>query len=462
MVQTEKDVKQATHVELRGALSHRSMKKHIPHTFTVPQGATKLLIKLEYNPHRATGQHYDNMLCLTLFDPEGCRGARHNNPDQSLTITEFSATPGYRPGKLQAGTWTVFIDTHRLLPPDDIHYKLEIELTDGPLGESAPQWTKKTVKSRGRGWYRGDLHGHTLHSDASWDVPEFVQYARDYKLDFVTLTDHNTVSPLAQLDSLAGDDLLTMGGSELTTYYGHALALGVRTWQEWRVGINDITMPNIASQVRDKNGVFVIAHPKSVGDPDCTGCAWHYGDMMPGGARHVEVWNGYWSGESGNEPALELWYAWLNDGYRMVATAGTDSHGPTPSGHLGFNHVYANDLTEVDILDAIKQGHLYLSSGPRLELTARNAVLEHVMMGDTISGDNVTLSLHWEDCRNDDVIELIVNGGVLDEHLPAAQGMLEWTLPHHTRWCGVEVRAKNGALRAVTNPIFIGQKTAWR
>jgi hypothetical protein len=448
-------------IEIDGTLNDPMSKQHIPHAFTVPRGASKLFIKLEYSPHRAAGQPYNNMLCLTLFDPEGCRGARHNNPDQSLTITAFSATPGYTPGVLQAGIWKVFIDTHRILPPDVIEYKLEIDISNELLNEITPQWTKAQVKSRGRGWYRGDLHGHTLHSDASWDVPEFVQYARDYKLDFVTLTDHNTVSPLVQLDSLAGDDLLTMGGSELTTYYGHALALGVRTWQEWRVGVNNITMPDIALQVENMGGVFIIAHPKSIGDPDCTGCDWHYQDMMPGNARHIEIWNGDWAGESGNEKGLELWYDWLNEGYRMVATAGTDSHGLPRDKHLGFNHVYANDLTELDMLNAIKQGHLYVSAGPRLELTARNARLEQVMIGDVISGDEVTLSLLWSGCHEGDVLKLIVNGDVLDEQRPAERGTLEWTLHNHARWCVVEGRNKKGEMQAVTNPIFIGEETDW-
>jgi hypothetical protein len=460
--QTKKYLEQPMRVEMQGTLDYQHTKQHIPHTFAVPHGATKLSVKLEYTPHHATGQRYNNMLCLTLFDPEGCRGARHNNPDQSLVITEVSATPGYTPGKLPAGLWTVFIDTHRILPPDELHYKLELEISTEPIDEVAPQWTKAKVKSRGQGWYRGDLHGHTLHSDASWDVPEFIQYARDYKLDFVTLTDHNTVSPLAHLDSLAGDDLLTMGGSELTTYYGHALALGVRTWQEWRVGVDNITMPEIATQVKNKGGVFIIAHPKSMGDPDCTGCDWHYHDMLPGDARHIEIWNGDWAGDSGNETALELWYGWLNDGYRMVATSGTDSHGPIKNQNLGFNYVYAKDLTERYILSAIKQGRLYLSSGPKLELLARNQNLEHVMMGEVIPGGNMTLSFYWQDCSESDVLVLIINGGVFEERPLRKRGMLEWTLPHHTRWCVVEVRDKQGEMRAVTNPIFLGKATDWR
>lgn len=445
-----------------GILTTHDAKQHLAHTFEMPVGATKLFIKLEYNPHRSTGQPYDNMLSLTLFDPESCRGARHNNPDQSLVITEYSATPGYTPGTLQAGTWTVFIDTHRILPPDELHYTVDVDISDEPLHETKVQWLKKSVKARGQGWYHGDLHGHTLHSDAAWDVPDFVQYARNYELDFVTLTDHNTVSGLTQLDSFAEDDLLTVGGSELTTYCGHALALGVRTWQEWRVGVNNITMPEIATHVKEKGGVFVIAHPKSAGDPECTGCDWHYPDMLPGKARHVEIWNGPWAGDSGNETALELWYQWLNEGYRMTATAGTDSHGPMRDPNPSFNYVYAKDLTEYDILNAIQQGHLYLSSGPTLDVMVRNRWLEYATMGDVIAGEDVTLSFYWSGCNQGDTLELIINGGVFDERVLGERGLLEWRLPQHTRWSVVEVRDKAGNMRAVTNPIFIGSENDWR
>ena len=57
--------------------------------------------------------------------------------------------------------------------------------------------------------------------------------AARYGLEFVTLSDHNTVSGLPELDALTTPELLTMGGLELTTFYGHALALGRRSWLDW-------------------------------------------------------------------------------------------------------------------------------------------------------------------------------------------------------------------------------------
>jgi len=285
-----------------------------------------------------------------------------------------------------------------------------------------------------------------------------VRYGREFKLDFVTLTDHNTVSPLAQVDSLASDDLLTMGGTELTTYYGHALALGVREWQEWRVGASGLTMPQLAARVMQNGALFIIAHPHSIGDPYCTGCNWQYTEMWPGNARCVEIWNGPWDGDSGNEHALQTWYEWLSQGYRMVGTAGTDIHGPLIYDPApGFNLVYAQERSEFEILKGIRQGHLYISSGPRLNFTAQSASGNSAMMGDHISGTEIRFTLVWEGCQPDDQLFIQVNGTLMEHLTTTTDGTRSWHLPADQRsWCAVEIRSVDGRLRAISNPIFYG------
>ncbi len=449
-------------IRIDGTLDYRQNKQHLPHAFSVPDGATRLMIHFDYEPKVSGSQSQDNALSLTLFDPEWSRGARHNNRDRDLTITAYSATPGYTPGALQPGIWTVWIDTHRVLPPDTIHYFFEIDITSEPV-EITEGWQKGTTARHGAGWYRGDLHGHTFHSDGRWDVPDLVQYARDYQLDFVTLSDHNTVSGLAQLDSYRSDDLLTIGGMELTTYAGHALALGVRQWIEWRIGVGAATMPELVVRARQAGATFIIAHPMSVGDPFCTGCDWAYDDMLPGNARIVEVWNSDWGGDRQNELSLQLWYRWLNQGYRMVATRGSDIHHALNYTNAGFDIVYASELSENAILEAIRAGHLYLSSGPCLQFTARGSNGDFGMMGDLVSGRTLEVQLVWSSVSAGDHLRLIVDGKRVEEFEAEAQGEHRWTLTSdQAHWCVIEIRAADGELHAVTNPIFMSSASDWR
>lgn len=445
-------------IQLSGTLDRSHNKQHIPHIFDVPNGATKLAIHFEYTPLIGEGAEYSNQLSFSLFDPEKSRGTRHNNKEQQAIITESAASPGFTPGPLVAGEWTLFVDTHRIMPSTPVAYQCTVEIETDGVVESTETWTNGTTTSRGRGWYRGDLHGHTLHSDGSWDVDDFIAYAREHKYDFVTLTDHNTVSALAEWDSHCADELLTMGGMELTTYYGHALALGTREWWEWRVAFGE-TITELAEQITAAGAYFVIAHPRDEGDPACTGCRWEYEEMMPGIARLVEVWNGHWSHY--NEDSLNLAYEWLNAGYRMAFTYGSDIHGPPsrPQTNAPLNVVYADDLTETAILEGVRRGHNYISTGPVLALSA-TADGQSYMMGDLIALDEeanepAQVIVAWSDCPQGSTAKVIRNGDVAFEAEANGDGELQLAAHAEESWYVLEIRDNRGALLAITNPLFI-------
>ncbi|HMN27508.1 MAG TPA: CehA/McbA family metallohydrolase, partial [Caldilineaceae bacterium] len=229
-------------------LTARDCKRHLPHRFQVPAGCAQGEISLRFSPHRVGNT--TNMLCLTVFDAHGFRGAGHRGGNEHIVrIAGDAATPGYEPGPLPAGEWVAQIDTHMIMPGEPVHYSLEITLREGPLA-ATPQPTPKARPStnQGAGWYRGDLHSHTVHSDASQTIDELLQAARDYGLDFIFLTDHNTVSGLAEVEAKGDASLLTAGGVELTTFWGHALVLGGREWVDWRIRPGSDAIAQIAQQ----------------------------------------------------------------------------------------------------------------------------------------------------------------------------------------------------------------------
>ena len=438
-------------------LTERQSKRHVAHAFLLPEGVTELVVQFNYGPPHVEGQPGRNLLSLSLFDPNGSRGAGHNRADNNIRLNAVYATPGYIPGPLPPGRWQVVVDTHMVLPGAPLTYDLAVDAVFAPVTDVAPAYSKGITPPRGAGWYRGDLHAHTIHSDGHWDVPDLVAEARANGQDFASLTDHNTIAPLAQMDSLAVPDLLTMGGIELTTYAGHALALGVRRWIDWRVNPPEApvrTMRDIAAAVEAAGGLFVIAHPMSPGDPVCTGCDWQYAEMMPGTARVVEVWNGEWSDY--NEDGLALWYRWLNQGYRLVATAGTDAHGPAPTLHrVGFSVVHAEALTEIAILDAVRQGHLYLSADKcDLNLIGQTEN-QHGIMGDKLHGKDGHIEVSWSTPEPGDVMRLVAGGQVAETITLEGAGTHTWTFPvEQPTWRAVEWRDQAGHMRALSNPIF--------
>jgi hypothetical protein len=430
------------------------IKQHLLVPFQVPSGIRQIDIKFDYEPHKVEGRN--NLLTLTLFDSHQVRGEGHKmQPQQQVTISPTMATPGYVAGELPSGEWTVAINTHMVLAP--VTYRLQIQLSTQETATATQNLPVGSTAGRGSGWYRGDLHGHTIHSDGSWDVPDLVAYARSQGLDFVTLTDHNTISGLAQIASLSADDLLTMGGMELTTYYGHVLALGVRDWIDWRVQTGVRTMSDILQEVEQHRGLFVIAHPMSLGDPICTGCDWQYADVMPGQARCIEIWNTTWDEpDSRNELALQLWYRWLNERYRMVATTGSDiHHKPRSNTKYGRDTVYAQELSERAILNAVRQGHLYLSVGPRLDLQATTADGQTAMMGDCVHASTAHLKISWADVPAESALRWIVDGEVKQELRCDKDGSTDLECVAG-RWSLFELRDSANRMLAVTNPVFFG------
>jgi len=453
-------------IRFEKTLTTRDCKRHIQHRVIVPGQCTRLDVDFCFTPEGA--HDIRNLLTLTIFDPDGFRGAGHRGGNShQVHIAAGAATEGYLAGPLPAGEWIIQIDTHMIMPGEPLRYSLSVvagTAAEEPTVQHSPVARANEVMA-GRvvrqvpGWYRGDLHAHTCHSDAAaFTVPDLVRLARCYNLDFVFLTDHNTVSGLAEMDAASSGDLLTAGGMELTTFWGHALCLGTREWVDWRLRPLTGEMAQVAEEMYAGGQLFIIAHPQADGDPGCTGCSWRFGDMMPGNARAVEIWNGPWNGDSNNESALLLFYDWLNQGFRLVATAGTDAHGPAPDGsdiRPGFNVVYAASLSERALLDAIRVGHLYLSSGPELLLEAVAVDGGRWMVGDTVVRA-ATFSVLWDACPRDAQVRVIADGRLLTVWPAQGHGEEQWHMsPDEAAWVVAEIRAEDGQMLAVTNPIFV-------
>ncbi len=345
--------------------------------FEVPPGIGRLTVRYTYT-HRVSAAlpgGSGNVVDIGVFDPRGAAvfqgyGFRGwSGSDRSeFTIGLADATPGYLPGPIYAGTWHILLGLYHILP-EGCDYRLTIVGQSGEVASPAQRDLKAPVLSRKARWYRGDLHSHTHHSDAVGSLSDLVAAARARGLDFVAVTDHNTVSHLPHLAAAGGDALLLIPGEEITTDYGHANAWGIHSWQEFRCR-DDATMARIIDAVHATGGLFSANHPKDVGPP------WEYSPDLPFDC--VEVWQAVWA--ANNYQSLAFWDSLLQQGRRVVAVGGSDKHVAPFTGQLSFydigtptTWVYAEELSAAGILDGIRAGHVFISAdpqGPELYLTA--------------------------------------------------------------------------------------------
>jgi len=314
------------------------------------------------------------------------------------------------------------------------------------------------VLSSQPGWYRGELHCHTIHSDGSWTVAEMWERGRELGLDFIVLTDHNTISEWREVPPYALPRPLLIPGMEITSFHGHALCLGVDRWVDWRIGLNGRSVDDCITETHAARGLFAIAHPFTIGDPRCTGCSWSY--PIPGqGTDALEVWNGKWRDpETDNAMALALWRRLLTPAGGPTAIAGSDAHSAAfwNSG-APFAWVYAHELSASAVLNAIKSARVMVSSGPWLELSAcLGDGQPWAIAGSHLAGKSIIVRASWRDAPDGARVLL------LRERQPTRMGTGgragSIALPEDVQestWYTAEMWSAGGDLLALTNPIFV-------
>jgi hypothetical protein len=435
------------------ALTPADSKSYHLHGFAVPQGARGLRLDFSYD---RGGDCPHNLVTLSLFDPAGFRGACHRfAPRQALHLSAADATPGLLPGPLPSGPWTVEVDIHCVVAPG--RYSLAVEAVPAAPPRPRPRrGPAPPPRHAERRWLRGELHLHSTHSDGRWSVEQMAEAARGREIDFMFLTDHNTVSGVGALREAAGGAIAVLPGQELTTFRGHALALGPECWLDWRTGLEGRGMNDVARDVRQAGGVLVVAHPDAPPDEVCTGCRWTHGDFDPALAHAVEVWGGLWDGpEERNPGCLDLWRRWLNQGHRLTATGATDAHGPEDwSGPVPLTYVQAEEPSLPAVLDAVRQGRTYVSSGPRLEIRAATAAEQVATVGETIDASApVTVEAS---CASSPAAELrlVAGGETRARQRVEGEGRVAARFEPVDRWCCAELW-RGEILLAVTSPIYL-------
>jgi hypothetical protein len=192
------------------------------------------------------------------------------------------------------------------------------------------------------GWYAGDLHAHSVHSDGSLTVDQLAAEAVAAGLDFLAVTDHNTVSHhphLAPASRRYGVSLIP--GQEVTTDLGHANAFGDIGWVDFR---------RPASQW---GGLLSINHPLAAD------CAWRH----PLAARPplAEIWHSGWHDRKWSAPLAWL-LAWAEG---TIPVGGSDFHHLSQQ-RLGHptTWVFANSPSASDILAGLAAGRTAISVTP--------------------------------------------------------------------------------------------------
>lgn len=429
--------------------------------FDVPPGTTRITVVYEY-----TGREAGTTIDAGLLSPAGIQGWSGGNKKR-FTVSAQDATPSYVPGPVTAGRWSLLLGVPNIRPDQQSEVTATVTLeTAAPLREGA-------------GWYRGDLHMHSGHSDGSCadkngvrspcPLPLTVQAAADAGLDFIAVTEHNTVSHVSELQALqpSFSRLLLIPGMEVTKFNGHANAFGVTAQIDFRESWN-VVLGSLA----DQSAVVSINHPGAPSGEICMGCGWTAAESADlSRVQAVEVVNG----ADADTPVsgIPFWHAQLNKGLRLTGIGGSDNHDATlTTSSLGKSRigapttvVYAQELSLPGIQAGIRSGNVFVDvQGSRdrsLDMTATAGGVTVPMGGDlkVAKGSRATFKLRVANVPGA-TIEWIRDG----ELLPYAKNRMQLSecTDGARHWVRVNVRDAQGQLLLAGNPIYCNGSVIFR
>jgi hypothetical protein len=466
---------QQPNLVLHGTVNGNQNHSYIEAPFDVPSGTQRLTVLFRY-----TGKEKHTTLDIGVWDPQHFRGWSGGNKN-SFTISATDATPSYLPGYLLPGTWKLLIGVPNIREQSVASYEADIyfELVSG---NKAPQGFADMPLRSSAGWYRGDLHMHTAHSDGQCNsqvgkkvpCPVFLtlQAAATRGLDFIAVTDHNTTSQYNSLRELQPyfDRLLLIPGREITTFEGHANIFGITEFVDFRVG--STTTPDINTffeRAAQNDAIISINHPNAPTGEACMGCGWSPKTADMHLVSAIEAVNG--GSEEGPYSGIPFWEKQLDSGYRLTAIGGSDNHNaelpPDRPGSVGSptTVVYASELSVNAILTGIRSGRAFIdltaSRDRLLDLSAQKGAATASMGGNlpAASDETVSLSIHVLACQGSSV--RVVIDGKHNLGTPAAITSPDQTLTSHWQsdgrrhWLRADVVSESGKLQLLGNPVYI-------
>lgn len=456
---------------LTGEITGADHQTYKPMTFDVPPGVTRLEIAFDY-----TGRENRTVVDLGLLDPQRFRGWSGGNKKTFFVSTE-AATASYLPGPLPSGEWTLLLGVPNARPGSKATYEAKVWFQRAP---ASPPVT--LTKATTPGWYRGDLHMHTAHSDGSCvtgDAPRApcpvyrtVLAAQAAGLDFIAVTDHNTTSQAEALAELQPSfpNLLLMTGREVTTFQGHANVFGPTAFIDFRLGSKSVpTIRDLQRAVTAAGGIFSINHPAAPSGEPCMGCGWTANDTDFDAVQAIEVANG------GNEKAMggfegvlsgvPFWEAQLNAGRRITAIGGSDNHDagiphdkPSAVGRPA-TVIHAEGLSSEALLAGLRAGRVFIDldgTGDRmLDFSATVGGRGAVMGGTLAARPGETIALTAVIAGADPAgLEVIQDGARIVPSI-SSTGAFEVRMGSQDSWVRVNVRDRAGRLLMIGNPIYL-------
>lgn len=397
--------------------------------FSVPENVVKINVSYEYfKPTKGMlgDLKPSNTVDIGLCDEKGNFLGWSGSAHKSIYVGEFQSSKGYLSQPINAGQWHIIVGAYHVMDEGvEVTYNIDFEYKQESL-------------------LFGDLHIHSNASDGKFNAYELGLMAKDKKLDFIGLANHNNFAENFNLPHI--DSLTFIPAVEWTHYNGHMNFFGVSApFENSFIANSKEEMQNTVSHAKNLGAVISVNHPK------CPVCPYKWEDENA--FQMMEVWNGPM--RPSNVRAIEWWTELLKKGRHIPIVGGSDYHKPKQFARLAnpVTAVYSQSRGAEDILNSIKNGNSFVTEkvdGIRLNLK----------YGDTVMGGtaNFKIEIPIEITSNAKKVILVTDSG--EKEIALSNSVAKVTL-EKTLFAYVKVLKGVGKLKkicAISNPIYFSQE----
>ena len=207
-------------------------------------------------------------------------------------------------------------------------------------------------------WIKGNLHTHTINSDGLLTPFQTALVYQSNGYGFLSITDHNRLTNIEDLRS-DFEDLILLPGEEISVGGYHLVAFNIKS------EIMPADDPeSVIREVHRQNGEVIVAHPywSALMPEDLLGLDGYLGIEVYNATCDVTVAKGYSS---------VYWDILLHNGRFTYGFAVDDAHGGLMLGRptdacKGWIMVKARRFDEASIMESIRRGLFYSSTGPEI------------------------------------------------------------------------------------------------
>ncbi len=309
-----------------------------------------------------------------------------------------------------------------------------------------------TIAQQKLKWYKGNTHTHTLNSDGDSTPDDVVKWYRQRGYNFLFITDHEYVTNVGPLNDLFGktESFLVLPAQEVTDSFDkkplHTNALGIdKVVMPNRLPGAIETLQKNIDDIQNAGGVAQVNHPNFGWALDAEQLIKLQNYSL------LEIYNGHPLvnnlGGGGRPGAEAIWDSVLSSGKVVYGVADDDSHffkrigdptAPTPG--QGWIYVRTAELSRSAILDALRTGNFYASTGVELS---------------DLQADSKQLTVNIKEQANSKyTVQFIGKGGRLLQQ--SISNPATYNITGNEGYVRAKILESNGKI-AWTQPVFVGK-----